>query len=132
MKYSSLILTTAFAVMAGTKTFAQTSEYHKETPQEQASKRTKVMTCELGLAGDEIPKVQAVNVMTAKTVDSIQENVKDYSAKKKLMTKLEKRQEAGLREAMTDEHYIYYLKIVDHDPAAMKATKACREGQEAW
>jgi len=31
------------------------------------------MTCELGLTGDEIPKVQKVNVWMTKTIDSIHE-----------------------------------------------------------
>ncbi len=133
MKHSRLILfAAAISIMASTKLMAQTAYAHKETAEEKASKRTKIMTCELGLAGDEIPKVQKVNVWMAKTIDSIHENVKDYSAKKKIMTKLDKKRDAALREAMTDEHFVYYLRLVDEDPAAMKATKACREGQEAW
>ncbi len=60
------------------------------------------------------------------------ENVKDYSAKKKIMTKLDKKRDSAMRDALSDEHYVYYVKLQDQDPAAMKATKACREGQEIW
>ena len=133
MKFRNLLIASgAIFLFFSLSVNAQSNTYTKETPVDKGIRRTKIMTCELGLTSDEVVKVQTVNVKYAKIIDSVVNNVKDYSAKKRIMTKLDKKMDSELRDAMNDEHYVYYVKLEEHDPAAMKATQPCRDGQQPW
>ena len=106
---------------------AQDDNFTTKTPEQKADARTKIMTCELSLTDAEIPKVYALNLKTAKSLDSAVEALHGHQGKINAFgTKLDKARDVAMRRCMTADHYSTYLSLVDGDPAVVKRTAPCR------
>ena len=106
---------------------AQSDGFEVVTPAQKAEARTKIMTCEFGLSEAEIPKVYAVNLKMATSLDSAVEKLHGHQGKINAFgTKLDKQRDVAMRHAMTADHYSDYLKLIDGDPEMVKKTAPCR------
>jgi hypothetical protein len=124
---------TAIALMATATSMAtgpakiKTPPAKIKTPEERAEARTKIMTCELKLTAEEVPKVYAVNLHTVQRLDSAIQKLQDHPARiNKEGIKLDKERDIAMRRTMTADQYSLYLKIEDGDLDAMKSTVDCR------
>jgi|ERR1039458_6589657 hypothetical protein len=126
--FFSLVL--AFGLVWGIKAEAQNDD-HIKTPEEKAEARTKIMTCELNLTDAEIPKVYAINLKTAKSLDSAVEALHGHQGRINAFgTKLDKARDVAMRRAMTADQYSTYLSLIDGDPVIVKRTAPCRPDQQ--
>ena len=134
MKQSVLFLTAlALGMTLSYKANAQKDDYHIKTAEEKAEARTKIMTCEMSLTKEEIPKVYVINLGMAKSMDSAMKIWQDHPGRMKAFgTKLDKKRDVAMRHAMTADHYSYYLRLIDGEPEVVKATAPCRQGTQIW
>ena len=123
-----VLIALAIGTAWSNRAFAQHEKPGLPPAEVRAKKATEIMTCELELTAEEIPKVYAVNLIKAKRLDSVIEKLKDSPRKiDKEGTRLDKQRDVALRRTMTADHYSLYLKIIEEDYYALKKTAHCRE-----
>src|ERR1700691_2500829 len=105
------------ALFWGSRANAQDMIDHSKENAQKADSRTKTMTCELGLTENEVPKVYAINLRTAKSLDSAMQVWHNHLGRVRAYgTKLDKKRDVAMRHAMTADHYSLYLRLVEGDP----------------
>jgi len=127
------VMVLAFELILSNNANAQKDDYRIKTPEEKADARTKIMTCEMSLTKEEIPKVYAINLGMAKSMDSAMKIWQDHPGRMKAFgTKLDKKRDVAMRHVMTADHYSYYLRLIDGETEVLKATAPCRQGSQIW
>jgi hypothetical protein len=102
-----------------------------KTAEERAQERTKIMTCELKLTQEEIPKVYEVNLHAARRMDSAYTRYNNRRGPIKRQGKVvDKERDVALRRVLTADHYSLYLKIEQEDIDALKQTEDCRASKK--
>ncbi len=100
---------------------------------ERADALTKSMNCEIGLLGEQVPKVYAINLQACLKMDSIatqnKDNISLYQANGR---KIDEERNAKLRDVLTPKQFAQYERISRGNKRALKNTAVCRDPDKTW
>lgn len=103
----------AVLLLLSTAVWAQLAEIKKTTPEERAALLTMLMKARLGLAGDQLHKVAAINLEYAKKMEPILQSSDRPFREIWEMKRVNGEKEAALKDVLTSEQFQKYLATRD-------------------
>jgi Spy/CpxP family protein refolding chaperone len=100
---------TAAALLLGAAAFAQPGALASSTPEQRAKLQTELMVEKLGLAPDQIPKVEAINLMYAKKMEPVLKGNEGPLVKLRAAKGIDQEKAADLEKVLSKQQYQQYL-----------------------
>lgn len=94
----------------------------KKTPEERAKHRTEVMTKELGLAGDQVDKVNSINLDFARHMAEVKA-ITDEASRRGRAEALKNKRDAQLKGVLTADQYTKMMDLREKKKTEAKEKK---------